>query len=116
MIATPFAVSSLAEKAAVASIDNIGDVVESVQRVVDERTRVVEGLRELGWEIPDAQGNFVWLAFGDETPEFARVAGERALSVRAFGTEGLRVTIGEEEANTRFLELCSKYPKRPTLS
>lgn len=116
VIATPFAVSSLAEKAAVASITHIDDVVESVQRVVDERTRVVEGLRELGWDIPDAQGNFVWLAFGNETPAFARAAGEQALSVRAFGNEGLRVTIGEAEANTRFLALCSNYPKRPTLS
>lgn len=116
VIATPFAVSSLAEKAAVASIENMDQVVERVQLLVDERTRVVEGLRALGWEVPDAQGNFVWLALGDDTPDFARVAGEQALSVRAFGTEGLRVSIGEKEANTRFLEVCSKYPKRPTLS
>ncbi|WP_372697587.1 histidinol-phosphate transaminase [Arthrobacter sp. JSM 101049] len=116
VIATPFAVSSLAEQAAVASIENMDQVVERVQRLVDERTRVVEGLRDLGWEVPDAQGNFVWLALGEDTPEFARIAGEQALSVRAFGTEGLRVSIGEEEANTRFLEVCSKYPKRPTLS
>ena len=31
---------------------------------------------------------------------------EHALSVRAFGTEGVRVSIGEVEANDRFLSLC----------
>ncbi|MET1035490.1 MAG: histidinol-phosphate transaminase [Arthrobacter sp.] len=116
VMATPFAVSSLAEKAAVASLENHADVVERVQTLVDERTRVTEGLRALGWQVPDAQGNFVWLDLGDNTPEFARLAAERALSVRAFGNEGIRVSIGEVEANTRFLELCSNYPKGPGVS
>lgn len=116
VIATPFAVSSLAEKAAVASLENIGEVVERVQSLVDERTRVVAGLRELGWDLPDAQGNFVWLKLGGNTAEFARLAGEHALSVRAFDGEGIRVSIGETEANTRFLEVCSKYPKGPGVS
>ncbi|MGJ9403470.1 histidinol-phosphate transaminase [Arthrobacter sp. KK5.5] len=116
VMATPFAVSSLAEKAAVASVENFGDVVERVQSLVDERERVVRGLRELQWDVPDAQGNFVWLNLGADTEEFARLAAERALSVRAFGSEGVRVSIGEPEANTRFLELCSNYPNRPTLS
>ncbi|MEE1621003.1 histidinol-phosphate transaminase [Zafaria sp. Z1313] len=116
VMATPFAVSSLAEEAASASVENIEQVVERVQTLVDERDRVVEGLRALGWEVPDAQGNFVWLGLGADTPEFSRLAGEQALSVRAFGEEGVRVSIGEAEGNTRFLELCSKYPKAPRLS
>jgi len=35
------------------------------------------------------------------------------LSVRAFPGEGVRVSIGEQEANTRFLELCANYTKVP---
>jgi histidinol-phosphate aminotransferase len=38
------------------------------------------------------------------------------LSVRAFGNEGVRVSIGEAEANTRFLELCAIYTKPPQRS
>lgn len=116
VLATPFAVSSLAEKAAVASLENYGEVVERVQSLVDERARVVQGLRDLRWDVPDAQGNFVWLNLGADTADFARVAAEHALSVRAFANEGVRVTIGEPEANTRFLEVCSIYPKRPVVS
>ncbi|GAA3292787.1 histidinol-phosphate transaminase [Arthrobacter citreus] len=114
--AVPFAVSQLAETAAVASLQHHGELVERIQGLVKERSRVVEGLRALGWRIPDAQGNFVWLALGGDTPEFAALAEQQALAVRAFGNEGVRVTIGEEEANTRFLALCATYTKGPRVS
>jgi histidinol-phosphate aminotransferase len=114
--ATPFAVSQIGEDAAVASLQHFGEVVERVQSLVNERERVTAGLRDLGWFVPDAQGNFVWLNLGSDSAEFAALAGERALSVRAFGNEGVRVSIGEPEANTRFLELCAIYTKAPRRS
>ena len=114
--ATPFAVSQIAEVAAATSIQHFGEVVERVQSLVDERERVTAGLRELGWFVPDAQGNFVWLNLGANSAEFAALAGERALSVRAFGNEGVRGSIGEVEANTRVLELCAIYTKPPQRS
>lgn len=114
--ATPFAVSQIAERAAVTSLQNFDQVVERVQSLVDERDRVTAGLRELGWFVPDAQGNFVWLNLGGNSAEFAALAGENALSVRAFGNEGVRVSIGEEEANSRFLKLCANYTKPPRRS
>jgi histidinol-phosphate aminotransferase len=114
--AVPFAVSQLAETAAVVSLQHHGELVERIQGLVKERQRVVDGLRGLGWRIPDAQGNFVWLALGEDTPGFAALAEQQALAVRAFGNEGVRVTIGEEEANTRFLSLCATYTKGPRVS
>jgi histidinol-phosphate aminotransferase len=114
--ATPFSVSQIAEAAAVTSLQHYGEVVERVQSLVDERERVTAGLRDLGWFFPDAQGNFVWLNLGANSAEFAALAGERALSVRAFGNEGVRVSIGEVEANTRFLDLCAIYTKPPQRS
>ncbi|MBO0909517.1 histidinol-phosphate transaminase [Arthrobacter sunyaminii] len=114
--AVPFAVSQLAETAAVASLQHHGELVERIQGLVEERTRVVAGLKALGWRIPEAQGNFVWLDLGENTPEFAALAEQQALAARAFGTEGVRVTIGEQEANTRFLALCATYTKGPGVS
>jgi histidinol-phosphate aminotransferase len=90
--------------------------VERVQTLVDERTRVVAGLKALGWHVPDAQGNFVWLDLGADSQEFAALALDHALSVRPFGDEGVRVSIGEVEANTRFLEICAAYTKEPRRS
>jgi histidinol-phosphate aminotransferase len=114
--ATPFSVSQIAEQAAIVSLQNYPQVVERVQSIVDERDRVTSGLRELGWFVPEAQGNFVWLDLGDSSAEFAELAGRQALSVRAFGAEGVRVSIGEPEANSRFLALCASYTKPPRRS
>jgi histidinol-phosphate aminotransferase len=114
--ATPFAVSQIAERAAIVSLENYPQVVERVQSLVEERDRVTAGLRELGWFVPEAQGNFVWLDLGANSAEFAELAATHALSVRAFGNEGVRVSIGEVEANTRFLQLCANYTTPPRRS
>ena len=51
VVATPFAVSSVAEDAAVASLANIDQVLERVEGLVSERERVVAALSEQGWKI-----------------------------------------------------------------
>ena len=112
VMATPFAVSSLAEQAAIASLDHLDEVQERVQRVVDERERVVASLRELGFEVPQSEGNFFWLPLAERTPELVEAAGTQALSVRGFGTEGARVSVGEVEANDRLLKMMSEFGAR----
>ncbi|APF41114.1 histidinol-phosphate transaminase [Neomicrococcus aestuarii] len=109
LVATPFAVSTLAQDAAVVSLENIDKVLARVEELVQERNRVVAALKEQGWDFPETQGNFVWLPLGERSPEFAAAADSQALSVRAFGTEGVRVSIGEVEANTRFLEIAKEF-------
>ena len=45
--------------------------------LVAERDRVVKAaLADAGWSVPDAQGNFVWLALGERTADFAAAADE----------------------------------------
>lgn len=107
--ATPFAVTALAEAAAIASIEHEDAVMERVSHLVSERERVTARLRELGYEFPSTYANFVWLPLGERTGEFVQLMAEHALSVRAFGTEGVRVSIGEVEANDRFLSLCEVF-------
>lgn len=107
--ATPFAVSALAERAAVASIEHQEAVMERVSHIVAERERVTARLRELGYEFPGTYANFVWLPLGERTGEFVDLMNRNALSVRAFGSEGVRVSIGEVEANDRFLSLCEIF-------
>lgn len=107
--ATPFAVTALAEAAAIASIEHEDAVMERVSHLVSERERVTARLRELGYDFPSTYANFVWLPLGERTSEFVQLMAEHALSVRAFGTEGVRVSIGEVEANDRFLSLCEVF-------
>jgi histidinol-phosphate aminotransferase len=106
--ALPFGVSSVAQAAAVASLQAEDELLARVDSLVAERERVVAELRLQGWSIPDAQGNFVWLALGDRTAEFAAVAEEVGIMVRPFAGEGVRVTIGEPEANDLFLSVAAK--------
>jgi len=105
-VSLPFGVSGVAQAAAVASLEREAELLERVDALVAERTRVVAGLREAGWELPDAQGNFVWLALGERTLPFAAAAAEVGLAVRPFACEGVRVSIGEPEANTLLLEVA----------
>lgn len=109
IVATPFAVSTLAQDAAVVSLENIDKVLARVEELVQERNRVVAGLKEQGWDFPESQGNFVWLPLGERSQEFAQAAEKQALSVRAFGAEGVRVSIGEVEANSRFLSIAKDF-------
>lgn len=109
--ATPFAVTALAEAAAIASIEHEDALMERVSHLVSERERVTARLRDLGYEFPSTYANFVWLPLGERTGEFVQLMAEHALSVRAFGTEGVRVSIGEVEANDRFLSLCEAFAK-----
>ncbi len=88
----PFAVNHLAQAAAVASLAAEQELLERVERVVAERTRVREALITQGWTVPESQANFVWLRLGDDTPAFAAACAVEGVAVRPFGTEGARVS------------------------
>jgi histidinol-phosphate aminotransferase len=107
--ALPFGVSAVAQAAAVAALGHQPQLAERVEMIVAERERVVAGLREQGWTVPDAQGNFVWLALGGDTPRFAAVADEAGIMVRPYATDGVRVTIGEVPANDVFLRVAAAF-------
>ncbi|MGO1549122.1 MAG: histidinol-phosphate transaminase [Nesterenkonia sp.] len=109
--AVPFGVSTVGEVAAAASLQHHDQVDERVAEIVEERQRVAAALAEAGWQIPQPEGNFVWLPLGDDAADFAQAAGVQALAVRAFAGEGVRVTISEPEANDRFLQLCRTYSR-----
>jgi histidinol-phosphate aminotransferase len=110
-VSLPFGVSSVAQAAAIASLAAEAELLERVDLLVAERTRVVEGLRGAGWDVPEAQGNFVWFELGDRTADFAAAADELGIVVRPFAGEGARVSIGEEEANDRLLKLAQDFPR-----
>ncbi len=108
-VAAPFTVSAAGEAAAVASLQHLDQVSARVAELVEERQRVRDALLEAGWQVPEAQGNFLWLPLRERSLDFAHQAGVQALAVRAFDGEGVRVSIGEREANDRLIALCTVY-------
>lgn len=115
-VALPFGVSGIAQATAVASLAAEEALLARVDALVGERRRVLDGLREIGWQVPDAQGNFVWFdlpdADGSRTADFAAVAEEAGIVVRPFAGEGVRVSIGEPEANDRLLAVAARVLAR----
>ncbi|MFI1729213.1 histidinol-phosphate transaminase [Streptomyces acidicola] len=109
--AVPFGVSQLAQEAAIASLRAEDELLGRVGALVCERTRVAEGLRSQGWTVPETQANFVWLRLGDRTVEFATACEQAGAVVRPFPGDGVRVTIGEPEANDIFLKAADSFRK-----
>ena len=107
--ALPFGVSSVAQAAAVASLDAEEELLARVEAIVAERDRVVAALRERGWVFPEPQGNFVWLPVGERTPDLVALAEEAGITVRPFAGEGVRVSIGEPDANDVFLAVAESF-------
>jgi len=103
---TPFGVSHLAQLAGVASLRARDELLERVDGIVRERTRLLAGLREHGWEVPDSQANFVWLALGDGTARFAAAATAAGVLVRPFAGDGVRISVGEPEATDVVLRVA----------
>lgn len=110
--AVPFGVSTIAQEAALASLDAEGELGARVADLVAERARLVDALSEQGWAVPDAQGNFVWLATGERTESIAASLGEAGLSVRAFPGEGLRCSIDVPEANDALAQALRPFATR----
>ncbi len=101
----PFAVSVPAQVAAVESLRHREGLMARVDALVGERDRVLAGVRDAGLCVPDAQGNFVWFPTGEVTQSWLVRAEGFGIAVRPFGREGIRVSIGEPEANDRTVEL-----------
>jgi histidinol-phosphate aminotransferase len=105
----PFGISQIAQDAAVASLAAEDALLERVEALVGERTRVLGALGEQGWDVPDSQANFFWLALGEQTSEFAAACMEAGIMVRPFAPDGVRVTIGEVEANDVLLRVAEQW-------
>ncbi|HEX5143906.1 MAG TPA: histidinol-phosphate transaminase [Mycobacterium sp.] len=111
----PFTASSLAQAAAIASLDAADELMARTDAVVAERIRVCAALRAAGYRLPDSQANFVWLPLGPErTADFVEQAAARArVVVRPYGTDGVRVTIGAPAENDAFLAFATEWIGEP---
>ena len=108
----PFTVNALAQTAALASLAAEAELQERVDLAVKERARVRDELLAQGWAVPPTEANFVWLRLGGDTQDFAGSCALDGVSIRAFGDEGARISVGTEEANDTFLAVAKAYPRR----
>jgi len=108
---TPFTVTTVAQAAALASLEEVAEkqLADRVAEIVLERRRMLAELRGLGYQIPESQANFVWLPDGPaaegavDAMAFAAGCEERGLLVRAFAGSGVRITVSTAAENDRLI-------------
>jgi len=103
-VSVPFAVSTIAHAAAIASLDAADELLARCDEVAVERVRIRAALVAGGFTVPETQANFVWLPLGEGAASFAEKCAAAGVLVRAFAGDGVRVTIGTAAENDAFLD------------
>ncbi|QEO09020.1 histidinol-phosphate transaminase [Protaetiibacter larvae] len=106
--AIALSVTEPAQRAALAALDHEDEYRAQVAELVARRDRIRDGLRAQGWPLPEPQGNFVWLATGQQTAAAAEVLEAHGIVARVFAPEGIRVTVGEEESVEKLLRAAGE--------
>ncbi|MBS1131404.1 MAG: aminotransferase [Proteobacteria bacterium] len=110
-IRQPFNVNNLAIAAAVAALDDHLFVADSYELNRRGMEQIIAGLKRFGLEHIPSHGNFVTFRAGDAAAVNQKLL-KQGVIVRPIGGYGLpewlRVTIGTEPENARFLEALEK--------
>jgi histidinol-phosphate aminotransferase len=107
----PFNVNNLALAGAIAALDDHAFIAESYDNNRRGMEQIVVGLKRLGLDYIPSRGNFVTFKVGDAAKVNAGLL-RQGVIVRPIGGYGLpehlRVTIGLERENARFLDALEK--------
>lgn len=98
----PFTVTQMGQAAAVASLAAPAEVAARVERNARGRRLLLDAIADRQIPHADSQANFVWFrsASGDPQTDYTRAG----VIIRAFDGSWVRVTVGTDEENKRFLE------------
>jgi histidinol-phosphate aminotransferase len=107
--AVPLSVTAQAEGAALASLAADDELLARVATLIERRDRMALALRAAGWPVPAAQGNFVWLPAGSDTETVAPAFERAGVVVRPFPGDGIRISVGEEEAVPAVVRVASDH-------
>ncbi|RRQ27770.1 histidinol-phosphate transaminase [Rhodococcus sp. Eu-32] len=102
-----FAVNSVAQQAALASLAAKDELLARTDTLVVERERVRTALIEMGYDVAHSDANFVFMPLGDRSGAFAAAAAEAGVILRAYGSDGVRITIGDPHENDAFLKYAA---------
>jgi histidinol-phosphate aminotransferase len=99
----------LAQLAAVAALEPEAEkqVLQRCAEFAGIRARFTDDLRAAGLDVPDSQANFVWLPLGAGAEDFAARCQAAGVLVRAHPGQGVRVTVGTDEANRQLLSVAA---------
>ena len=97
----PFTVNQVGQAAASASLANASLLAARVEDNARGRRRLLDGFEDRGILHADSQANFVWFRSAADDPATAYI--RAGVIIRSFGDDWIRVTVGTDDENTRFL-------------
>ncbi len=109
---TTFSVSSIAQAAALAALEDHGHIAQAVSNNASQAHILTEGLEKLKIGLVPTSANFLYCDVGQDASKFAARLRAEGVSVRPLTAWGapncIRVTIGTPEQNTRLLAAMRK--------
>jgi histidinol-phosphate aminotransferase len=116
-----FSVSSVAQAAAIAAIDDAEHIRRVVENNVMQSRVLAQGLSDFGYRVTPTSANFLYCDLGEDAAGVANRLQDEGVAVRPLGHWGapncIRATIGTPEQNQAFLQAArrlSTRTQRPT--
>ncbi len=112
LVRLPYHLSAITQATALAALEHTGTLLGYVERLKDERDRLVRELRAVGCEVTESDANFVQFGRFDDAHAVWQALLEHGVLVRDNGVPGmLRVTAGTPEENDAFLDAVRAVTK-----
>jgi histidinol-phosphate aminotransferase len=113
---TTFSVSSVAQAAALAALEDGEHIRRAVVNNAEQADWLVRRLAELGYRVLPTWGNFVYCELGEDAAAVARNLQNEGVIIRPLGPWGaptaIRITIGTPEQNQTFLKAFKKVMEK----
>jgi histidinol-phosphate aminotransferase len=107
-----YSVSSVAQAAALAAIDDCDHIQHVVENNAAQSRVLAQGLSGLGYRVVPTSANFLYCDLSEDAAVFANRLQDEGVAVRPLGSWGapncIRVTIGMPEQNQGFLQAARK--------
>jgi len=107
-IRLPYNINTLAEKAAIAALDDKDFIKKTIETIEDGRKYLTENLKKIGYKTYPSGGNFVLIQVED-SDSFTDSLMQKGISVRNYGRyEGfeksyVRISVGTPEQNEKLI-------------
>jgi len=115
---TTFSVSSVAQAAAVAALEDETHIRKTLRNNAEQAQRLTEGMAELGYRVDPTWANFLYCELSEDAAVLATRLQAEGVIIRPLGAWGaptaIRVTIGTPEQNGIFLRAFKKVTGRVT--
>ena len=115
-VRTTFSVSSIAQAAAVAALDDQDHIRKAVDNNASGAAYLSAAISEMGFRVLPTWANFLYVELGEDAAAFSKRLEAEGIIIRPLGPWGapdaIRVTIGTPEQNRKFVSAFRKVMEK----